>query len=735
MLRLTTLGTIDLRAGDGRSVLSVLQQPKRLALLVYLSLSRPGTFARRDTLLALFWPESDERSARNALSQALHRLRTSLGPDVIVARGDDEVGIERGRLWCDVMAFREALERGDHSSAAFLYGGEFLRGFHVDASSEFEQWVDEVRARLEREATALPEAAGTPAAPQSPLPAPVSLLGPASTGALEQGEGVPGEFAPEQSKHLPRSVLAVAVLVLGAASTAVLGATFMRHVIPRPSAAGVPALAEPAVTVPAFRDHTTRPELRPVASAATDALASYLVSAGIRVLSGNGLDDRWRRAGVPGPGEAGSVSIRGSVVEGDDRVRLGVEFVDDASGTVLSSRTVDRPLEDVIALVDGATAELGVFVRTTLGQVQADRRLRHAAPSARALDLVDQGTRHMERVRQFRGDGSLDAVLVSLRYADSLLALAETEAPGWSEATVGRARVAARGAWASFLADPADAGRIEAYLARGLAHADRAVGRAPGDAAALEIRGTILRWHSLLPRLGDAEAADFLDRAEADLRAAVAADPGRARAWGLLGEILYRRARFAESLWASTNAYESDRFLDGTPDILARAFAASYETADNVGARRWCDEITRSFPGQWLATECQLKILARIQDPRTLDPASIVAAITHEHGDIITARLEMLAATALARAGAGHETEPLIQRAHARSYSDPELLHLEAETRIALGQVDSAKTLLDSYVRGAPFSRGHAASSRRFAVLELVHRTAAPPDGNMDSNQ
>ena len=68
---LSTLGQTDLRAADERTILSVLAQPKRFALLVYLAVEASGGFARRDRLVALFWPELDHSRARANLRKAL----------------------------------------------------------------------------------------------------------------------------------------------------------------------------------------------------------------------------------------------------------------------------------------------------------------------------------------------------------------------------------------------------------------------------------------------------------------------------------------------------------------------------------------------------------------------------------------------------------------------------------------------------------------------------------------
>jgi DNA-binding SARP family transcriptional activator len=158
MIELHTLGVLDLRAPDGGEVRGVLQQPKRLALLAYLTADSPRRFHRRDTLLALFWPDLDESHARAALRRSLHFLRTSLGADVIAGRGDEEVGVPEEFLWCDATALESACRAGDPERAVSLYRGPFLTGLHVEgAASELQDWLDAERSRLRRLAA---EAAG-----------------------------------------------------------------------------------------------------------------------------------------------------------------------------------------------------------------------------------------------------------------------------------------------------------------------------------------------------------------------------------------------------------------------------------------------------------------------------------------------------------------------------------------------------------------------------------------------
>src|SRR5687768_7144596 len=87
MIELHTLGMLDLRASEARDVLAVLQQPKRLGILAYLAADPPRRFHRRDSLLALFWPDLDEEHARAALRRSLHFLRSALGAEVLTGRG------------------------------------------------------------------------------------------------------------------------------------------------------------------------------------------------------------------------------------------------------------------------------------------------------------------------------------------------------------------------------------------------------------------------------------------------------------------------------------------------------------------------------------------------------------------------------------------------------------------------------------------------------------------------
>jgi serine/threonine-protein kinase len=147
-IQFRTLGTLDLRAADGRELHSLLAQPKRIALFAYLCIAQPRGFHHRDTLLGLFWPNADQEHARTSLRKSLHFLRRALGDDAILSRGDEEVAIDFQRVYCDVALFEESLRADRIEEALETYRGDLLTGFFIDDAPEFDQWLHSQRTGL-----------------------------------------------------------------------------------------------------------------------------------------------------------------------------------------------------------------------------------------------------------------------------------------------------------------------------------------------------------------------------------------------------------------------------------------------------------------------------------------------------------------------------------------------------------------------------------------------------------
>jgi predicted ATPase/DNA-binding SARP family transcriptional activator len=123
---------------------------KALALLAYLAVT--GSAHSRDSLTAFFWPDFDQSSAYAYLRTTLWTLNKSLGGDWLDAERDT-VALRPG-YHLDVARFRE-LAAGDDAArlaeAAAVYQGDFMAGFALPDSPEFDEWQLFQRENLRRE--------------------------------------------------------------------------------------------------------------------------------------------------------------------------------------------------------------------------------------------------------------------------------------------------------------------------------------------------------------------------------------------------------------------------------------------------------------------------------------------------------------------------------------------------------------------------------------------------------
>jgi Tol biopolymer transport system component/DNA-binding SARP family transcriptional activator len=157
---LCVLGTLALNAPGGAAVL---RTRKAVALIAFLSL-QPERRARREQLANMFWPRVESDAARTSLRQLLAGVRKAGAGDLIQADGDWL--LLTPDLYVDAAAFEEAGQRGDVAGAAeavSLYRGALIAdGLSVD-SAEFDEWLDQERARLCRLAVTAMERVATAA--------------------------------------------------------------------------------------------------------------------------------------------------------------------------------------------------------------------------------------------------------------------------------------------------------------------------------------------------------------------------------------------------------------------------------------------------------------------------------------------------------------------------------------------------------------------------------------------
>ena len=138
---------------------------KATALLAYLAVTGRGH--AREALAALLWPEYDDEHARSALRRTLSTLRAALdAPHLVIDR--ETVSLIPGTgLWVDVTEFRARLaacRTHGHAAAdvchaclaplaeaAALYRDDFLAGFTLRDSAEFDDWQFSQAEMLRRE--------------------------------------------------------------------------------------------------------------------------------------------------------------------------------------------------------------------------------------------------------------------------------------------------------------------------------------------------------------------------------------------------------------------------------------------------------------------------------------------------------------------------------------------------------------------------------------------------------
>ncbi len=149
-LRLSLLGP-PLAELDGAPI--AVDTRKAIALLAYLAVT--GRPQSRDSLANLLWPDYDTEHARAALRRTLSTLRSALAGGWVEAERDT-VSLGRVGVWADVDEFRRLLvECRDHGhpeseicpaclralgEAARLYRGDFLAGFGLRDSFNFDDW-------------------------------------------------------------------------------------------------------------------------------------------------------------------------------------------------------------------------------------------------------------------------------------------------------------------------------------------------------------------------------------------------------------------------------------------------------------------------------------------------------------------------------------------------------------------------------------------------------------------
>ena len=165
-LEICLLGPPQVRLGGEPA--TEMRSDKVRALLAYLAVESNQPH-RREKLAGLLWPGYPEESARASLRRALADLRQALRPAIGEGRDTppylditrQTIQFEGGSdVWVDATAFNERVRAtqavNEQTIAAWeeavaLYRGEFMEGFSLPDSPEYEQWLLQNREQLKRQ--------------------------------------------------------------------------------------------------------------------------------------------------------------------------------------------------------------------------------------------------------------------------------------------------------------------------------------------------------------------------------------------------------------------------------------------------------------------------------------------------------------------------------------------------------------------------------------------------------
>ncbi|MDH3272806.1 MAG: hypothetical protein OEN56_15815 [Gemmatimonadota bacterium] len=518
--------------------------------------------------------------------------------------------------------------------------------------------------------------------------------------------GAPGrQYAPRVEVVL-QSVLAVVAIGTGVS-------------VYRTQAASIDfAVDATSVAVLYFEDLSPDGELAYVADGLTEALIDQLTDVrSLDVISSNGVLP-YRGGGLRSDSIArilgvGTI-IEGSVEQRGDELRVVTRLVDGFSGADIERAALAIPSGEFLVARDSVAGSVSRLLRERLGEDVRLRELRAGTSSDEAWALAQRAERlRTDAEDNFDGGGETPTSVQAYRQADSLLAMAEGVDPGWTRLPGARAQAAYRRAWFA-LAD-GDVETTGAEIEAGLEHANRALALDPGDAYALEQRGTlkVLGFQLGLMSGGQDESAldGLLAEAQADLEASVREDPSLATAHAMLSFLYQGAGDAVGAVLSGRRALDEDAYLRGAERVFDRLFYAQYQLGQLRDSKYWCDEGRRRFPGDYRFAECQLWLLATPEAQTDVDSAW---ALMQQLDSLVPAPIRanrhgvgsIMVAGVLLKAGLADSASSVLGRVEHGESIDPQqnLLYFEAGIRATTGDPDGALTVLRRWLAATPGS-------------------------------
>jgi TolB-like protein len=491
----------------------------------------------------------------------------------------------------------------------------------------------------------------------------------------------------------------------------------------RPVPSEIPELDPTRVAVLYFDDHSPGGELGFLANGLTEDLINQLANVdALRVTSRNGVKPF--REDPPGVREIARRLSVGTVVEGSvtgdaERVRVTVQLIDGRTDEHLMSRQFDAEQGDLLQLQDDLAEAISGALRQRLGISIREEEERGRTDDPRAWATYHEGRRVADEAAEMAHDDPRLPPWDLFGRADSLLALAALLDPSWPDPPIERGWTA----MAASIAGSENVGFLQpgdSTVLRELAESAVSVSdRAP---AALELRGAVA--FELAESLGGRD--DLREQAEADLVAALRADPDRAQTLAYLSEIRRQAGDFVEARHYAERALVADAFYEEAAEVKARLFDANVELKDWAAADRWCRVGRRDHPEDTDFVLCRLFLVSL--RPGTPAPAEAWAAMDTLRQETGAEDWEYQyrswagyrVARVLARNGLKDSTKAVLERYRASDEIRPWLAYDEADVHLVLGEPDTAMDLLELYLTVRPDRASYLA--RDWAFEELRDR-------------
>ncbi|MEX1182077.1 MAG: BTAD domain-containing putative transcriptional regulator [Gemmatimonadota bacterium] len=774
VVRLRTLGRVEAVGVDGGVREELSRQSKLIALLAYIAVEARSRTVSIEMVCEVFWPAAELTRARRALNQLLHTGR-SLGIDAVERVGSGQLALRPGVLTCDAAELLDGSVDGEW--VLQNYAGELLPGFRLSGGDALDDWLDRTRTRLrvraverlvadgsaaeperalalvrraleldpycENAATISVEALGTARGradawrffeefrsrvrDELDLDAPPALVRcvmrvcssdtnshmsnsdttrqPVTLGRATATAGPPPVDIPAERGVVPRRARANLIVRTGVviAVLLVMTAAVKRWILPERAAAGEAGEIAAHLMIESSADD---PMWRSIVA---PELAKQFADRGMRIAQDEGDTDPWRLA---------PFSLAGEVRTLGDTVIGLVQLHDTRTRRVLGAWRVEAAPNELRERL----ATVGDSARTMMRRADAGREIRGADRLAEAVAALLAARSRLNAAATAARRSALQVAAIEFRTADSLALSAIVLEPGWAQAHLIRAELLE---WRALLhLGSGDTLRARNVILEAVAAATRAVDLG-GGTPALERRGGLLYlvWMLAAPAQTDPRMA-----AVADLERAARTGDASAQTWAVLSALHHAAGRMADADVAARKALAADVFGRHTENILLRLFLAAFDGGRDADGRTWCAELRRRSAGRSHAVQCELATLAWSGPDGNAKLGAVDLSLRDDIPPMAAAmrpRLELVRAAAYASNGDSERAVAIMDSLLVVTRDDSELPYYVAMVHAQPGWLDSARSLLTTYVGSGGPSRRSVLYGRWFQPLHERSGSAA----------